>query len=105
MMHAVRIAGDAKAVIGILQRGRNAGARGTTADLDAVSPRASARDTSRACLRTARIALRRHCVVVASVPVAAPLVNVLAEVVETVIVRRTGGTPLRSIDPALGVSA
>src|ERR1700757_719442 len=51
-----------------------------------MTPRASARGAALASFRAAWIALGRNCIVVRRVPVAAPLVHVVAHVVETVCV-------------------
>src|SRR4051794_8444530 len=67
-----------------------------------MAPRASARYAAKAVVGTAWILLRRNSVVIGRIPIGAPLVNIRADVVQTVRVRcaaadrmRTGGIVLQ----------
>jgi hypothetical protein len=75
------VTGDAKAVVRILKMGRNAGAGGAARDLDVMAPGTSARGSALSVLWTVRIAFRRSSVVRGRIPVTAPFVHILADIV------------------------
>src|SRR3712207_1279533 len=69
-----------KAVVVVAEAGGEAAAGAGAADLDLVAPGAAAGGAARAGGRAARVALRALGVVVGGVPVATPLVDVVAHV-------------------------
>src|SRR6266545_684427 len=79
----------AEAVIGIAEFGWDAAARGASRELDMVPPCAAARSAARLTRRV--------------VPVAAPLVHVLAHVEQAVAVRLAKANGLGTVAPAVGV--
>src|ERR1700756_5901977 len=85
-LHNDSITRDPKPVICILELRRDAGPGGAASHLDVMTPRTSAGGLARGFQRTlfwtVRIALGRGCVVIGIVPVAAPFVDVIANVVE-----------------------
>src|SRR5215472_3040837 len=92
---ALPMTGYAEAVVGVLEFWRDAGTRGTTRDFDVMAPGASA---GRFALRlhgalvgALRVPLGRNGVVVRVVPVAAPFVEVVADVVKAECVRSVAG--------------
>ena len=80
-----QIAGQAEAVVGVVEVGRDAGAGGAAGDFDVMAPGSAAGGFalaySQARFGAAGIAVGRGGVVVGIVPVAAPLVDVVADVV------------------------
>src|SRR5215469_484187 len=92
---ALQRTGHAEAVVGILEFRGDAGTRGTTRDLDVMAPRASAGRFAlrlhRALVGALRVPLGRNGVVVRVIPVAAPFVDVVADVVEAECVRSIAG--------------
>jgi hypothetical protein len=104
---ALEIAGYAESVVGVLEIWRDAGAGGAASDFNVMAPRSSAGGFAlrlhRALLRAARVALGRDCVVVGVVPVAAPLVNVVADIVKAERVRGVSGDRFRAGLPARGI--
>jgi len=93
-------ADNSESVICVARLGRKARARGAAAERDLMSPRAAARDTPRARRRARWIAIRRDAIVVGGVPVAAPFVDVLAHVEESVAVRCACSDSLRPVERA-----
>src|SRR5579864_1615168 len=93
----------AEPVVGILKFRRNAGTGRAARDLDVVSPRTSAgsfaRRQHRTLFRTLRIALGRTGVAVRVVPVAAPLMHVVADVVEAEAIWHIAAHSLRPVLP------
>src|SRR5207244_676387 len=96
--------GDAKSVVGVLGVRREARSRRAAADLHGVAPRAAAGGAARAALRPPRVVLWRGRVIAGGVPVATPLVNVLADVVQAVAVRRALRHRLGTVQPPLLVA-
>jgi len=82
----VQVAGDSESVVSVLEFRGNTGSRGAARDLDVVAPRSSTGGLTRrfqpALVRALRIAFRRDRVIARVVPVTAPLVYVVADVVE-----------------------
>src|ERR1700682_816635 len=97
------IAGDAEAVIGVLEFGRDAGTGGAACDLDLMAPGTSAGSLALAELEAAWIAPGRHRIIVGIVPVAAPLMDVVANIVEAEKVGGVTGDWLRAVLPASGI--
>ena len=79
----------AEAVVGVAEIGGDAAARGTTRELDVVPPRAASGRASDAVRGASRVLGGRGGVVGRIVPIAPPLVNVLAHVKEAVTVGLT----------------
>src|SRR5438067_7240310 len=92
------LAGDPKSVVRVPKLRRDARACGAAAELHLMTPRAAAGYAAQAGVGTAGISLRRCVVVLRRVPVAAPLVNVLADVVKTIRVRSAAADRSRT-DP------
>src|SRR5258708_26485622 len=80
------VARDTEPIVRVLELRWDAGAGRAARHLDVVTPGAAAGGAPLAGFRAARIALERHRVVVGRVPVAAPLVHVVAHVEEAVCV-------------------
>src|SRR5258708_9399939 len=102
-MKSEDIAGDAEAVIGVLEFGRHAGTGGAARDLDLMAPGTSAGGLALAELEAAWIALGRHRIIVGIVPVAAPLVDIVANIVEAEKVGGVTGDWLWAVLPASGI--
>src|ERR1700722_2882218 len=100
---ALQIAGYAKAVICIPELWRDAGARRAALHLHVMPPRSSARGLALAALGAKRIAFRRTRVVIRIVPVAAPLVEIVTNVVEAKGVSSVARNPLRASPPTCRV--
>ena len=98
---------DAEAVVGVLEFWRDAGAGGAAGDFDVVAPGSTAggfaRGLHRALFGAARVAVGRNGVVVRVVPVAAPLVDVVANIVEAEGVGGVAGDGFGAGLPASGV--
>jgi len=103
----LEIARHAETIIGVLKFGGDAGAGGAAGDFDVVAPGASAGGFALADIRArfgaAGIAVGRGGVVVGIVPVAAPFVDVVAEVVKAEGIGGVAGDGLGSGLPASGV--
>src|SRR5215469_4185922 len=97
------VAGETKSVVGVLKLGGNAGAGGAACDFDVMAPGASTGGFTVARVRAGWVALGRDRIIVRLVPVAAPLVHVLADVVKAEGVGRVTGDPIGSVLPACGV--
>src|SRR5580692_12127694 len=97
---ALQIAGYSKAVICIVEIWRDAGARRAARHFHMMPPRSSARSLALAARRAAWIALGRTRVVIRIVPVAAPLVEIVANVVKAKSVGGVACNPLRTRLPA-----
>ena len=101
------IAGDSKTVVGILKFWRDAGAGGAAGDFNVVAPGSSAggfaRRLHRALFGAARIVLGRGGVVVRVVPVAAPFVDIVANIVKAEGVGSVAGDGLGASLPARGI--
>src|SRR6266581_9300076 len=95
--------GDAKAVIGVLEFRRNTGPRRDSRDLDVVAPRPATRSAPAALCSPRRIPLRRMRVVTHIVPIGAPLVHVVSQVVEAEGAGRVQSDALRPVFPTLAV--
>src|SRR5437588_9544112 len=80
--------GHAEAIVGIMEFWRDAGTSGAACDFDVMAPGASAGRSALAGFRATRVSFRRNCVIVGLVPIAAPLVNVFRNVVQTESIRR-----------------
>src|SRR6516225_6111759 len=78
---------DSKPIVGILKLRRDARSSRAAGYFDVMSPRTTARGLTdrlhRTLLRPLRIPLGRDCVVIRVIPVAAPLVHIVANVVQT----------------------
>src|ERR1700740_1507009 len=103
----LHIAREAEPVGGVVEVGRDAGAGGAAGNFDVMTPRSPTggfafADRGRK-FGAAWIALRRSSVVVGIVPVAAPLVNVVADVIEAEGVGGVAGDGLGAGLPAGGV--
>src|SRR5215469_15664413 len=96
----IAAAGQAKAVIGVFELGRDAGARRRTRHLDVVAPGTSAGGAALAARRPLRVALGRNGVVAGVVPIGAPFVDIVAEIVEAVRIRGVDADRLRPVLPA-----
>src|ERR1022692_903508 len=92
----------AEAVVGVAKFWWDAAARGAAGELDVVPPRSASRRAADAVLRTARILRGRGGVVRGSVPIAAPLVNVLAHVEQAVAIRLAEAGGFRAVMPTAG---
>src|SRR5579862_5272839 len=77
-------AGHAKAIIRVLEFGRNARARRAARNFNHVPPGTSARGAAHAVLRPARIALWSLGVILRVIPIGAPFVNVVAHVEQAI---------------------
>src|SRR5271155_1649396 len=100
---ALHFGGDAKAVIAILKFRRDAGAGGAARDFHVMAPRSAARGFALAVVGSAWIVVGRDDVVVGIVPIAAPLMDVVANVVESEGVGGVAGDGFGSGLPARGV--
>src|SRR5260370_10492023 len=78
------VAGDAEPIVRILELRWDAGAGCAARHLDVVTPGAASGSAPLAGFAAAWIPLGRHRIVVGCIPVAAPLVHVVAHVVEAV---------------------
>jgi len=98
---------QAEAVVGVVEVGRDAGAGGAAGDFDVMAPTSAAggfaRRASRADFGAGGIAIEGSGVVIRIVPVAAPLVDVVAHVIEAEIVGGVAGDRLGSGLPSRGV--
>src|ERR1700756_3964394 len=99
----VDITGDADAVISVFKFRWNAGACGATGCFDVVAPGASTGGAALAAFRALRVAFWGDAVIVRLIPVAAPLVDVIANVVKTEAVRRETAHWLGAIFPSLPI--
>src|SRR5580693_7253660 len=72
-----------ESVVCILELWRNAGAGSATSDFDVVTPGTSARSAALAAVGTSRIALNRGHVIIVPIPITAPFMHILADVVES----------------------
>src|SRR5260370_4742294 len=95
--------GDAKAVIGVLEFRRNTGPRRDSRDLDVVAPRPAARSAPAAVCGPRGIPLRRTRVVTGIVPIGAPLVHVVSQVVQAEDAGLVQSDALRPGSPTLAV--
>src|SRR5579864_9534470 len=95
--------GDAEAVVGVLELGRNARACSVAAYLDMVAPGTSSRSAPFPVHGALRVPLWRVPVVIRVVPVRAPFVNVVAYVVKSVGIWCVQAYWFRTILPALGI--
>src|SRR5271170_3806136 len=82
LRHRRRVAGHAESVVGIVELWRDAGSGGASGNFHVMAPGAATRGFALALLRAAWIAIGRNGIVVGIVPVAAPLVNVVAHVMQ-----------------------
>src|SRR5580693_3884804 len=78
----------AKTVVGVFEFRGNAGARGCSGDFDVMTPRASARGAATAGKRPLRIPLRGNDVIARVVPIGAPFVHIVANIEESIRIRR-----------------
>src|SRR2546423_12617763 len=92
----IQRARDSETVIRVLELRRNAGTRRRARDLNMMPPGAAPRSLAGAPLWPQRISFRRAPVVAVVVPIRAPFMDVVAEVVEPVSVRRIQTHRLRS---------
>src|SRR5258708_2974343 len=92
---ALKTARDSKAIVGILEFRRDARSGGAAGHFDLVAPGSAAGGLAhglhRTLLRAARVALRRKGVIIRVVPVAAPFVNVVANIVQAECVGSVAG--------------
>src|ERR1700678_440924 len=96
----LQIAGYSKAVICILEFWRDARARRAARHFHMMPPRSSARGLALAARRAAWIALGRSRVVIRIVPVATPLVEIVADIVKAKCVGGVAGNLRRGRLPA-----
>src|SRR5690349_12074471 len=94
---------EAEAVIRVFEFWRDAGAGRGARHLNMVAPRPAARSLAAAALRALRIAVRRNGIVSGVIPVGTPFVDVVAQVVEAISVRRVKSNLLGAILPARSV--
>src|ERR1039458_6124161 len=92
----------AEAVVGVAKFWWDAAARGAAGELDVVAPGAASRRAAEAVLRTARILRGRGGVVRGSVPIATPLVHVLAHVEQAVAIRLAEADGFGAVMPTAG---
>src|ERR1017187_5182289 len=92
----------AEAVVGVAEFGWNAAARGTTGELDVVAPCAASRRAADAVRGALRVHGGRDGVPGRIVPIAAPLVNVLAHVEQAVAIRLAEAGGFRAVMPTAG---
>src|SRR5208282_46151 len=95
------IAGHLESIIRILEFRWNARSCRASRHLDVMPPRSAARSFACAVIRSPRISLGRDGVVAGIVPVAAPLMYVVTNIVESKAVRRVAGHRLGPSLPAL----
>src|SRR3954454_21012725 len=94
---------DAEAVVRILQVRRNTRTGRTARDLDVVSPRTASGRTPLPVFGAARISLRRFGIIIRRKPIAAPFVNVVAQVVKPVWIRLIASHRFRPRLPPEGI--
>lgn len=94
---------NAEAVVCIFKFWRNAGSSSGACHLNLMAPGAAARCFAIAGLRAARISLRRIRVISGLVPVGAPLMHVVTEIVESIRIRWVKAHLLRPIFPSRGI--
>jgi hypothetical protein len=99
----LEIAGDAESVIGVAKIRRDAGAGSAAGNFDVVPPGTTTGGSTLTSFRTAGISLWRTGEVRRRIPVATPLVHVLANVVKPKSVRTLLSDRLWTVDPALGI--
>src|SRR5437660_10156060 len=87
----LRVAGYSEAVVGVVKFWGDAGAGGTAGDFDVMAPGASAGGLALAAGGASWIAGERGGVVIRVKPVAAPFVNVLANVLQADVVGKLSG--------------
>src|ERR1019366_4331463 len=92
-----------EAIVGVPEIGRDAAARGTTAELDVVPPCSASGCAAGSALGTWRVYPGRPAVIGRVVPIAAPFVNVLAHVEEAVAVRFALAHGFGTVPPTAGV--
>lgn len=92
-----------KAIVAVLELGRDAAASRDASDLDLMPPRPAPGSAPRSRCWTLRIARRRIQIVMLVIPIRAPLVNILRDVVKPKAVRRALPDSLGSIQPKLRV--
>src|ERR1700730_1160001 len=100
---ALNVAGKAEAVVGVLKIWRNAGTGGAPRYFDVVSPGSTTGGLAFGLVWAARVALRRHSVIIRVVPVAAPFVDVVANIVKAKGVGGIAAHRLGTGLPASGV--
>src|ERR1019366_908982 len=104
---ALRVASYAEAVVGVVEFWRDAGTGATAGHFDLVAPGASAGGLAlrlhRGLIGAARVAFGRDGVVVGVVPVAAPFMDVVANVVQAESVGGVASDRLGAGLPACGV--
>ena len=93
----------AEAVVGVLEIWRDAGAGGAARYFDVVSPGSAAGGFALARFGAARVAIGRHGVVTGVVPVAAPFVDVFANVIQAEGIGSVASHRLRAGLPARGI--
>src|SRR5262245_33076974 len=86
----------AEAIVCICEVWRQAAARSATAHLYSMAPSPSARCSSRRDLQIHRIAMGRPAIIVWIVPIQAPLVNVVAQVIKSQAIRRMNTNTMRA---------
>ena len=84
----------AESIIGVMKFRRNAGAGSAPAGLDVMPPGAAARCPPFAAVRPRWVAFGRFGVIARMIPIAAPLVHVLTDIVEAERVGRILRYPL-----------
>src|SRR5262249_43732222 len=94
---------EAESIIRVTEVWRDAAPSRAAGDLDVVAPGAAARCLALARGRAGRVVRGRVLVVALVVPVGAPLVNVLADVVKAVTVGRGCCDRLGTFAPPLGI--
>ena len=92
-----------EAVVGVLEFWGNAGTGGAAGYFDVVAPGSTAGRLALALFRAPRIPVRRDPVIARVIPVAAPFVDVLANIVEAEGVGGVARNRLRAGLPARGV--
>src|SRR5450759_2382457 len=93
----------AEAVVGVAEIGGDAAARGATGELDVVPPRAASGRAADAVRGASRVLGGRGGVVGRVVPIAAPLVNVLAHVKQAVTIRLALADGFGTVTPTVGL--
>ena len=99
----LEIAGDTEPVVGIAEIRRNAGARGTAGDFDVVAPGSAPGRAAFSDFGTARVSVGRSREIRRRIPIAAPFVNIFADVVKSIAVGCLLGDGLGAGNPALGI--
>src|SRR5271167_158616 len=94
---------EAESVVGVFERWWNTRASRASTDLDVVSPRAASRGTAITVAGSTGISFGRVAVVVSVVPVSAPFMHVVAQVMNTVGVGWIQSHQLRPTLPTLSV--